>query len=69
MRIASIMAPPVLPPNAGLPVAISYSRRPSAKTSARGSKSSPRTCTGDMYAGVPLMMPTIEMYYCVDLGE
>ena len=61
VRTASMIAPPVPPPNAWRPVAISYITRPSEKMSVRASSSSPRICSGDIYEGVPLMIPTIEV--------
>ena len=39
------------------PVAISYSTTPSENRSERASSSSPRACSGDMYATVPIELP------------
>ena len=43
--------------NGGCPVTISYSTTPSEKMSVRASSGSPRTCSGDMYATVPMTIP------------
>ena len=40
-----------------LPVAISYSTTPKENRSVRASSSSPRACSGDMYATVPSVVP------------
>jgi hypothetical protein len=55
---AAITLAVVLPPKARLPVAISYSTAPSAKTSLRASASLPSTCSGDMYWKVPRIIPS-----------
>ena len=47
-RIASWITPVVRPENACWPVAISYSTAPNENRSVRASRSSPRTCSGDM---------------------
>ena len=47
-----------VPPGNGTdPVAISYSTTPSENKSDRASNSSPRACSGDMYAIVPIELP------------
>ncbi len=56
---ASNAAIDVAPVNGSVPVAISYSTMPNEKTSARASSSSPRACSGDMYATVPSVVPTV----------
>ena len=55
--MASITTPDVAPENATCPVAISYSTTPKENRSLRASNSSPRTCSGDMYATVPTVLP------------
>ena len=47
----------VAPENGTTPVAISYSTAPSENKSERASNSSPRACSGDMYATVPMELP------------
>ena len=39
------------------PVSISYARTPSEKMSVRGSRSSPRICSGARYEAVPSVIP------------
>src|ERR1700689_4042916 len=41
------------PRNGRTPVAASYSTQPKENKSERGPSSSPRVCSGDIYAGVP----------------
>ena len=49
-RVSSASNAPmgVAPVNGNAPVAISYSTIPNENTSARGSSSSPRACSGDI---------------------
>src|ERR1700722_911310 len=56
-KIASKITAEVLPANAGWPVAISYNTAPKLKRSVRASSSSPRACSGDIYAIVPIADP------------
>ena len=56
--IAAIRLVRVLPSNARLPVAISYSTAPNAKMSVRASASSPSNCSGAMYWNVPRIVPS-----------
>ena len=53
------MASGYAPLNGTRPVNISYNTTPSAHTSLRASASSPRACSGDMYATVPIVDPGI----------
>src|SRR5262245_24458814 len=57
------------PPNGACPVAISYSTAPKLNKSVRGSNSSPRACSGDMYATVPTGVPgVVSAPYAVVVG-
>ena len=58
-RIASKITAVVPPVNAGRPDAISYNTAPNEKRSVRWSSSSPRACSGDMYATVPSATPVL----------
>ena len=57
VRIAAASAAELAPWNGRCPVTISYSSTPTLKRSLRGSSSSPRACSGDMYGAVPTMSP------------
>src|SRR5213595_891064 len=48
---------PVSPQNAWRPVTISYSTAPNENKSVRASSGSPRSCSGDMKAAVPIVAP------------
>ena len=65
-RIASNVTAVVAPINAIRPVAISYSTAPSENRSLRASRSSPRACSGDIYATVPSETPVL-VRSCVSL--
>src|SRR5712692_6895736 len=56
-RIAPITLAWLLPSNALLPVAISYTKAPNAKTSVRASTSLASSCSGAMYCSVPRIVP------------
>ncbi len=56
-RIALKMRPDVSPRKGTLPVHISYSTAPKENRSVRASSSFPLTCSGDMYATVPIVVP------------
>ena len=56
-KIASKMTAEVFPLNAACPAAISYSTAPRLNRSVRASSSSPRACSGDIYAMVPIAEP------------
>ena len=58
--ILAITLAELLPSNAFLPVAISYTTAPNAKMSVRASISSclPSTCSGAMYCNVPRIVPS-----------
>ena len=56
-RIADMTSSAVPPANAARPETISQSTHPNEKMSLRGSASSPRTCSGAMYCGVPAITP------------
>ncbi len=56
-RMPSKIKAAVAPENGRIPVAISYSTTPSENKSERASNSSPRACSGDMYATVPTLLP------------
>jgi hypothetical protein len=47
------------PPNGGLPMAANPSTLPSENTSLAGPATSPRICSGDMYATVPTTTPVV----------
>ncbi len=47
----------VSPVNGAWPVVISYTTTPMLKMSDRASSSRPRACSGDMYCGVPRIVP------------
>src|SRR5215472_18422505 len=70
-RMASKITPEVRPENACWPVAISYSTAPKENRSVRPSKSSPRTCSGDIYATVPKAKPGLVSDSCdiEDMGS
>ncbi len=51
------MTPELSPRNGNPPVAISYSTAPKENKSERASSSLARTCSGDIYATVPIMVP------------
>ncbi len=51
------MTPELSPRNGNAPVAISYSTTPNENKSVRASSSLARTCSGDMYATVPKVVP------------
>ena len=55
-RIATSISVPR--PNASLPVAHSYRATPSEKMSERASMCRPHSCSGDMYPGVPTVLPS-----------
>ena len=61
LRIARRMADAVSPLNAGRPVTISYNTAPSENRSERPSTGSPRACSGDMYAAVPMTAPGLDV--------
>jgi hypothetical protein len=56
-RIASKIKPVLSPKNGNRPVAISYSTTPNENKSVRASSGFARTCSGDMYATVPSVVP------------
>ena len=56
-RIDAIRLAPLFASNARLPVISSYRIRPNAKMSVRASVSVPWSCSGDMYCGVPRIVP------------
>ena len=56
-RIAAIVPAALGLANARRPLAISYRTQPRLKMSVRGSSGSPFSCSGDMYAVVPGMVP------------
>ena len=55
------MADAVSPLKAGRPVTISYNTAPSENRSDRPSTASPRACSGDMYAAVPMTAPGLDV--------
>ncbi len=55
----------VLPVKGSVPVSISCSTTPNAKTSLRASTALPAACSGDMYAGVPSTCPSVVTCACV----
>ena len=57
-RMAATMLAWLLPSNAFLPVAISYTTAPKAKMSVRASASLPSSCSGAMYCNVPAIVPS-----------
>ncbi len=57
LRMPSNTTAVVWPGKLWRPVAISYSTTPNENRSVRGSTSSPRACSGDMYAIVPTVVP------------
>ena len=57
VRIAAIVSADERPANARRPAIISCSTQPNEKTSLGALVGSPRTCSGDMYAAVPMMVP------------
>ena len=48
----------VFPLNGGFPTMSLYKRMPTAYTSTLASRPRPRICSGAMYAGVPMTVPT-----------
>ena len=56
---ASNTATGLVPGKGSVPVAISYSTTPNEKRSVRPSMSPPRACSGDMYATVPSVVPSV----------
>ena len=58
MPIFTISSISVAPSCGSLPLAISNIVQPTAKRSARASIGSPATCSGDMYASVPMVTPS-----------
>lgn len=61
LRMALRMADAVSPLNAGRPAIISYMTAPSENRSDRASTGSPRACSGDMYAAVPMIAPGLDV--------
>ena len=59
VMIADIVATALLPVKGRWPVAIWYSTTPRENKSVRGSSSSPRACSGDIYTAVPKISPAI----------
>ena len=59
LRMAEINVAWLVPANARLPVAISWSTQPSAKMSVRASAGLPSSCSGAMYGGVPRIAPSV----------
>ena len=57
-RIAACSSIAVSAANGRRPASISYSTTPSANRSARASTGRPTSCSGAMYAGVPIIAPT-----------
>src|ERR1700730_2120864 len=56
-RMASKITPEVSPRKGSMPVHISYRTAPKENRSVRPSRSFPRTCSGLMYATVPMAVP------------
>jgi hypothetical protein len=57
--IRNITAAAESPLNGGRPVAAKASTLPREKTSLGGPAGSPRSCSGDMYASVPITVPVV----------
>ena len=68
-RIALKITAVVAPRNGTAPVAISYSTAPKLKRSLRTSSSSPRACSGDIYATVPTAVPGLVRSASLIIGE